>query len=86
MFTVSVTSILVGVALGLRLKVLILVSTISLAVVAVNGISRADGSWRVVLAMIVIATCLQLGYFSGAVMRSMRRLHTTADRKGSIPT
>ena len=64
-------SILVGIALGLRFKFLILLPTIgvSLATVAVNGILRGDATWQLVVTMVVVATFLQLGYVVGCVLR-----------------
>lgn len=61
--------LLIGVVLGLRFKVLILVPTIGLALsmIALNG--TADGIWRLVGTMILVATFLQLGYVGGSFLR-----------------
>jgi hypothetical protein len=86
MFTLAAIGIFFGVALGLRFKVFILVPTIGLAVAVVAVSTSGDGSSQVSIAMIVIATCLQLGYFIGAVMRSMRRLQFRLESRACYDT
>jgi hypothetical protein len=63
--------VLLGAVLGLRFKVLVLVPVIcaALPIVVVAGIARGEGLWRLALAMIVVATSLQLGYILGIVVR-----------------
>jgi hypothetical protein len=71
MVILMVIGILVGTVLGLRFKVLVLVpvSCVALPIVVVDGIARGDELWRLALAVIVIATSLQLGYILGNVVR-----------------
>jgi hypothetical protein len=71
MLILMAIGILVGAVLGLRFKVLVLVPVIcvALAIVLVDGIARGDGLWWLALAMVVIATSLQLGYILGIVVR-----------------
>jgi hypothetical protein len=81
--------ILLGAVLGLRFKVLVLVPVIcaALPVVVVAGIARGDGLWQLVLAMIVIATFLQLGYVLGIVVRFVMVAARAPNRgRVSIPT
>jgi hypothetical protein len=85
MMILLIMGVLVGVVLGLRFKVFVLVPVIcvALAVVVVEGIASGDELWRLALAMIVIATSLQLGYFLGTVGGAAR---TSNDGRVSIPT
>jgi O-antigen ligase len=71
MFTLTIISILLGTALGLRCRVLVLVPTIglALAVVAVAGIAGGDGVWQLLATMAVVATFIELGYIGGVVLR-----------------
>jgi len=60
---------LVGAVLGLRFKVLILVPVTGLSWVLViaNGIVNGESLWRLALALVVVATAIQLGYVGGMV-------------------
>jgi hypothetical protein len=71
MTMLMVIGCLVGAALGQRFKVLVLVPVIcvALAVVVVDGIARGAGVWRLALAMIAIATSIQLCYILGNIAR-----------------
>jgi len=64
MLTLSLMALLAGAALGMRFKVLVLVPTIFLTLLALLavGISAEGGFSFIALAMVVAATCLQLGY------------------------
>jgi hypothetical protein len=59
--------LLVGMTLGQRFKVLILLPAIALTlVVAIGvGIARADAPWAVVLAAAAAIASLQIGYLGG---------------------
>jgi len=63
-------SILVGIVLGLRFKVFILVPTIglALALVAVTSMAHGDDVWSLVATMVVVTSFLQLGYIGGSVL------------------
>ena len=62
----------VGVALGLRYKVLILVLTIIPATIlaAMVGVMRADSLSWVVLMIGVVGSAVQLGYLAGITIRA----------------
>jgi hypothetical protein len=64
---VSIIGVVVGIALGLRFKVLILVPAIIFVVMfaLTIGIARGDGFWSIVLAMVIVGAAIQLGYFVG---------------------
>ncbi len=66
----SFTIFFIGLVLGLRFKVLILVPALvlTLALVGVNG-NLEDGVWRVVGTMVAAVIFLQLGYVGGSALR-----------------
>ena len=68
----TVISILAGIALGLRYKVLILVPAVALAmlVAMMAGIARGDYFWSIVLAMVVLGSSIQLGYLAGIAIHA----------------
>jgi hypothetical protein len=70
MLILTMISFLIGVVLGLRFKVLILIPAIglALAVVALNG--TGDGTWQLVGTIVVVATSLQFGYVGGSISRA----------------
>ena len=67
-----VVSVLAGIILGLRFKVMILVPAITLAMLlAVTvGVARADPFWSIVMAIILLGSAVQIGYFVGIIMRA----------------
>src|SRR5260370_32747194 len=69
MMTLAVIGMLVGSALGLRLKVFVLIPAIgfALALVIAVGIARESGIWWLALAMAMFTSALQLGYLGGSV-------------------
>ena len=66
-------SALAGIVLGLRFKVMILVPAITLAMLlaATAGIARAYPFWSIVMAIILVGSAVQIGYFVGVVMRAV---------------
>ena len=62
--------ILVGVVLGLRFQVFVLVpvSCGALAIVALHGIARGDGFLQLALAVALTVIALQVGYVLGSVV------------------
>ena len=62
-------SALVGAVLGLRFGVFTLVPVIgiALALIAFSGALRGESIWATTVAMAVVATCTQLGYFASAL-------------------
>ena len=89
MVILMVIGILVGAVLGLRFKVLVLVPVIcgALSIVVVDGIARGDGLLRIAVAMIVIATSVQLGFVLGIVTRSVMGAARAGNHDGvSVPT
>ena len=67
-----VISLVAGIALGQRFKILILVPVMSLAFVGTiaAGIARADNVWSIALMAIAVLTALQIGYLIGIWLRS----------------
>lgn len=80
--------LLIGVILGLRFKVFILVPAIvlALAVVTVNGAAVQEGAWQLVGTMALVATFLQLGFVGGSVLRHITsRTRATDHGVASVP-
>jgi hypothetical protein len=69
--TVAIIGFLIGAALGTRFKVPIVIPAIGLALFATAGVGIVHGEpiGSVGLAMVLIATTLQLGYPAGVVLR-----------------
>jgi hypothetical protein len=67
-----VISLVAGIALGQRFKILILVPVMSLALVGTiaAGVARADNVWSIALMAIAVVTALQIGYLIGIWLRS----------------
>jgi predicted Na+-dependent transporter len=57
----------VGIALGLRFNVVVLISAIALAAVfaLIFGVARGDGFWSIALAVVTVGMAIKLGYFVG---------------------
>jgi hypothetical protein len=72
MTTLTIIAVLVGVIVGLRLKFPFLVLTVAVALVATTGfaIMRRSGVEWAMLAMVLAATSLQVGYLVGAGAQS----------------
>ena len=69
----AMVSLLVGMVLGQRFSVLILVPGIGLALVVtiVAGIARADAAWPIILTSAAVVTSLQIGYLAGTALRHL---------------
>ncbi len=68
----AIISVLAGVALGLRYKVVILVPAVTLAMIfaMIVGIARADHFWSIILATVMLGTAVQFGYLAGIAIRA----------------
>jgi hypothetical protein len=66
---------LIGAALGLRFKVLILLPAIGLATLATAAVGNAHGDRvaTVMVAIVLVAAALQIGYLFGIVARATIR-------------
>jgi hypothetical protein len=82
MIMLTCVSLIVGAALGQRLTFLVLIPAIgcALAVVAGFGVAVRLDLWSTILAMILTATGLQIGYLAGATIRVLAARHV----KGSL--
>src|SRR6266849_7948064 len=71
MLVLTIISFLIGVILGLRFKVIVLVPAfgLALALIAVSGIVMEEGVWRPVSTTVAVVTFLQLGYICGSILR-----------------
>jgi hypothetical protein len=65
--TLAIISLLVGMVLGQRFKVLMLLPAIvfALGLAIGGGVVRADSAWWIVLMAATAATALQIGYIIG---------------------
>jgi hypothetical protein len=73
MMTLTILSLLAGLILGQRFKVLVLVPAIPLALLLAvgTGITRADGFWWTALMAVAGCTALQIGYLLGLAIRPL---------------
>jgi len=71
----TIISVLAGIALGLRYKVLILVPAVAVAMLfaIIIGVAHAYRFWSIVPAMVIVGTAVQFGYLAGIVMRAAIR-------------
>ena len=78
----TLIAIVIGVMLGLRFKVFILIpaNVIGSAAAFGAGLAFSDSLWSVLLAMVLAIVALQIGYLAGTV------LTTTRVSKGSSRT
>jgi hypothetical protein len=69
-----VISLLAGMVLGQRFKVLVLAPAIAFAVLAAigAGVARPDAIWAIVLAAVATTASLQIGYLAGIGIRHLR--------------
>jgi hypothetical protein len=89
MLAAAVISLVVGMALGQRFKVLVLLPAIGLAVIVTTsaGVLRADDGWSIVWMGVAAAVALQLGYLLGTGIRSFLVAdRTTRVLPASAPT
>jgi hypothetical protein len=70
MLILTLVAVLIGVVLGLRFRVFVLVPVIcgGLAIIVVDGVARGNGFLQLAFAMIATVAALQLGYFLGNVV------------------
>jgi hypothetical protein len=71
MMTLIVLIFLIGAMLGLRFKVLILFPAMALALIAVlaGGMTGGDSLSAILIAAVLAASCLQVGYLCGVLAR-----------------
>jgi hypothetical protein len=69
-FKLAIICALVGIALGLRYKVVILISAVALAMMfaLLVGIAEGDHFWSIVLNIATSGTGIQLGYLLGILI------------------
>jgi hypothetical protein len=66
-------SVLAGIVLGQRYKILILFPAVALAIVfpMIVGIARADHFWSIILTAVISGTAVQVGYLAGIMIRAV---------------
>jgi hypothetical protein len=69
----AVISVVAGVVLGLRYKVMILVPAVMFAMMfaVVVGIARADSALSIVLLTMALGIAVQMGYLAGIFLRAV---------------
>ena len=74
-------ALLVGAVLAMRYKVLALIPAIGLTITAifVGGVVRGDSLSIISITAFLVASCMQVGYLGGAVIR-----HTMTPRAGRL--
>ena len=85
--TLTMTAILAGAVLGLRFKILVLVPASVVGSAATLGatIAQGGGLWFLVLALVLVISALQIGYLSGAFIRSVTTgTHDSKDSHATI--
>jgi hypothetical protein len=88
MLVLTIISLLIGVILGLRFKVIVLVPAfgLALALIALSGIVMEEGVWRPVSTTVAVATFLQLGYICGSILRiAFYRTRVADHGRASMP-
>jgi hypothetical protein len=68
---VALTMLGMGAALGLRFRIFVLlpVITLGLFVCSAFGLAQGTAIWSIILTSVIGATCLQLGYLGGALLK-----------------
>jgi hypothetical protein len=79
-------SVLAGIAIGLRYKIVILLPAISLVIAfaMMIEIARGDPVWSIVLAVAISATAIQLGYLAGILIRAAFERVTAARSQSNL--
>jgi hypothetical protein len=69
----AVISVVAGVVLGLRYKVLILVPAVMFAATfaVIVGVAHADSAWFIVLMTVALGVAVQIGYLAGIFLRAV---------------
>jgi hypothetical protein len=70
----AIAGILVGALLGLRYRLIVLAPAICLAcaIVVAESAIHGESAWWMAIAIVVVATALQLGFFGGFSLRLAR--------------
>jgi hypothetical protein len=87
MMTLILFSLLAGLVLGQRFRVLVLVPAIMLALLAGvgSGVARADGIWWTALMAFAAGAALQIGYLIGLVIRDIPVIGLAGRTATSLP-
>jgi hypothetical protein len=74
MIIISMISFLAGVALGQRFKVMVLMPGIAIVLVLTvgSGVTHVQTAWSIILAAVLAAVCLQIGYLTGLFVHHVR--------------
>lgn len=84
----AIASLLIGAALALRFRFLVLIpaTILTLIVTLVYLISLGYGPWPTTLSLIASVTALQTGYFCGSVLTPIFKRRQGDVRERGVPT
>jgi hypothetical protein len=87
MLMVALTTLMAGVVLGTRFRFLILLPATAIAVAAILaiGLPRGDDAKSMIVAMLVAAICLQIGYVAGLSARYTPVMMRAARMRRPLP-
>jgi hypothetical protein len=72
-FELAMIGVVVGIVLGLRYNILVLVPAVLFATILaiIIGIGRADSFWSIVLTTVALVAAVQLGYLAGIAIHAV---------------
>jgi hypothetical protein len=72
-FELAIIGVVVGIVLGQRYKILILVPAVLFAMIfaIIVGAARADSFWSIVLTTVALVVAVQLGYLAGIAIHAV---------------
>jgi hypothetical protein len=87
MLTLAIVTLLTGILLGMRFKVLVLVPALALAIGAVlaGGVAHQEDAGAIALAMLIAAVGLQLGYLGGLSVNHALTVMRVARVRRAVP-
>jgi hypothetical protein len=87
MLTIAIITLLTGVPLGMRFKVLVLVPTVALAMVAVfaGGVAPHEEAGSIALAILIATVGLQVGYLGGLCANQALMVIRAARVRRAVP-
>jgi hypothetical protein len=72
-FELAMIGVVVGIVLGLRYNILVLVPAVLFATILaiIIGIGRADSFWSIVLTTVALVVAVQVGYLAGIAIHAV---------------
>lgn len=84
---VALVSLCIGVALGLRFRVFVLLPAIlvTMAIITAGALTQGTSLGTISVMNVIGAACIQLGYIGSAVLRSRTSAGRSRETKNSHP-